>query len=754
MIKLVAFDFDGVFTDGKFYFNNESKLYKSYNGKDSFSLNLLKEQNIKTGIITNDKEISIEYAPHIFNRLNKYSIGSNKPKIEILDEWLTEYNLTFNEVAYIGDDLPDIDILRNVKFSACPNDAVDNVKKICNYICKKNGGDGVVREFVEKVLEINKNFDYSEVIDSNINNDGKITAVIPVRKGSTRCKRKNIRNFSDTNLLKLKIETLKKVKGIDEIIVSTDCDNMIKLALDLNVKIHKRENYFASSNCPNYEYWNHIAKNVGIYNNFMMVNAVSPLVNSNTIDKFINKFIKNNYKNMVTVHKQKKFFCNSENTKGINFDSEKSPNSQDLFPLSEITFGICIATREQIMKHKCIYGKNPVFFDLDNIESIDIDENSDFIQAELLHRENIINDDICKMILENRVDRPESVDCTIRDGGYLNNWEHTDDEVLECYKSVTKAGIDYFEIGFRTNKDLLKGKGKWCYSKEEDINRIVNQYKGTKICVMAKIGTFTIEDFIEKKNSNVDMVRVLVARSSVKNNIKISEYNEKDLLEAKQICLELLGFGYEVCLNLGCGDLIVDKEIQLIISIFHDVEIKTLYLADTYGGFNSNTLPKQIHNFYKQLDLYNSNLKLGLHIHNNNGDGLEKAKIAYFHGCNMIDSSINGLGRGSGNLKTEEYLHFISKNIDEYIQGIKSLLIFYEKFILSKKVYNKNKIQHHIYYNIAGKLSLHPDYILEILRNEDSKVEDDIDLILKLNKYTIENNCRNYDNKLIERLKK
>ena len=101
-------------------------------------------------------------------------------------------------------------------------------------------------------------------------NDGKITAVIPVRKGSTRCKNKNNRNFGNTNLLKLKIKTLKKIKGIEEIIVSTDCANMIRIATELNVQVHKRDMYYASSDCPNYKYWSHIAENVGKYNKLMI----------------------------------------------------------------------------------------------------------------------------------------------------------------------------------------------------------------------------------------------------------------------------------------------------------------------------------------------------------------------------------------------------------------------------------------------------------------------------------------------------
>ena len=528
MIKFVVFDFDGVFTDGKFYFDNSNNMKKCYNAKDTYSLKILKEYDIKCGIITNDKVISIEHAPHIFDRLDKVSLGSDEPKLDILDIWLKEYGYSYKEVAYIGDDLPDIPVLEKVGFSGCPNDAVDDVKKVSQYICKNKGGEGAVREFVDLIIK--NNISESEINDDiKVNNDGKITAVIPVRKGSTRCKNKNIRKFGDTNLLKLKIETLKKVKEIEEIIVSTDCENMAKIASDLNVKVHKRDKYYASSECPNYEYWDHIAKNVGIYNNFMMVNVVSPLINSNIINKFVNTFIENNYKNMVTVNNQKRFFCNLETKKGINFDSTKAPNSQELMPLAEITFGICISTRKDIIESKCIYGKNPSFFNLDNISSLDIDENYDFITAELLYNNNIFDDNICKIILEKRSDKIELLDCTIRDGGYLNNWNFSDEEVLDCYKAVTEAGYEYFEIGFRTNKDSLLNKGKWCYSTEDDINNIYKTYKGCKIAVMAKVGTVTIDDFIKKEESNISMVRVLLARATMEGKIQKSKYNELDI---------------------------------------------------------------------------------------------------------------------------------------------------------------------------------------------------------------------------------
>ena len=151
MIKLVLFDFDGVFTNGKIYFNSNGEIEKCYNGKDSYALKILKNNNIKTGIITADSSISLKNAFHIFKRLDKFHEGSFN-KLDILDKWLEEENMNYENVAYIGDDIPDIPILKKIGFSACPSDAIDDVKKICKYICKNKGGNGCVREFVEKIL--------------------------------------------------------------------------------------------------------------------------------------------------------------------------------------------------------------------------------------------------------------------------------------------------------------------------------------------------------------------------------------------------------------------------------------------------------------------------------------------------------------------------------------------------------------------------------------------------------------------------
>jgi arabinose-5-phosphate isomerase len=156
-INLVVFDFDGVFTDGKVYFSEDGKVQKRYEIKDGMALSLLKNKNIKTGVISNFKNQEINQIIISHLKFDIIYFGENK-KENILLEWLKELNLRQEQVAYIGDDINDIPVLKQVKFSACPNDATFQVKEIVDYVCEKKGGEGCVREFVDKILFFSQNW--------------------------------------------------------------------------------------------------------------------------------------------------------------------------------------------------------------------------------------------------------------------------------------------------------------------------------------------------------------------------------------------------------------------------------------------------------------------------------------------------------------------------------------------------------------------------------------------------------------------
>ena len=176
-INLVIFDFDGVFTDGKCYFDEKSNIKKYYNIKDGMGIKLLKDNKIKTGLISSystDKnillnELDIDDAIITHLKFDYVYIGCEK-KINILNNWMKELNINYDSLAYIGDDINDIENLKLVKFSPCPNDAVNECKQLVNYICENKGGEGCVREFVDKIInnqnpitiidEIKKEFNY------------------------------------------------------------------------------------------------------------------------------------------------------------------------------------------------------------------------------------------------------------------------------------------------------------------------------------------------------------------------------------------------------------------------------------------------------------------------------------------------------------------------------------------------------------------------------------------------------------------
>ncbi len=150
-IKLVAFDVDGVLTDGGLIFDENGHEYKVFNAKDGQGIVNLNNAGIVTAIITARKNGTVEHRAKNLN-IKELHQGS-KNKIATLNEIMEKYEISFEEIAYMGDDLPDICILEKVALKGCPADAVDEVKKVANFVSSKNGGHGAVREFCDYILK-------------------------------------------------------------------------------------------------------------------------------------------------------------------------------------------------------------------------------------------------------------------------------------------------------------------------------------------------------------------------------------------------------------------------------------------------------------------------------------------------------------------------------------------------------------------------------------------------------------------------
>ncbi len=150
-IKLVVLDVDGVFTDGGMFYTSSGDEMKKFNVKDGMAIAKAISLGVEFGIISAaSRSEVVELRAKILGIQNLY-VGK-KPKIEILESWLYEKNLSFENVAYIGDDVNDIAILEKVGIGACPNDAVHKAKMAADLILRTKGGEGCIREFIETYI--------------------------------------------------------------------------------------------------------------------------------------------------------------------------------------------------------------------------------------------------------------------------------------------------------------------------------------------------------------------------------------------------------------------------------------------------------------------------------------------------------------------------------------------------------------------------------------------------------------------------
>lgn len=153
-IKMIVFDFDGVFTDGTMTINSQGIQSKSYHCRDSYAIKMLKDRDIVVGIISAHKTDTYQHLSEInhFNKLDFLSSNATD-KLRVLNREREKYNLQWDEIAYMGDDIADLECLEKVGFSLCPSDAIEKVKKICWMKTKNSGGNCAVREITEYLID-------------------------------------------------------------------------------------------------------------------------------------------------------------------------------------------------------------------------------------------------------------------------------------------------------------------------------------------------------------------------------------------------------------------------------------------------------------------------------------------------------------------------------------------------------------------------------------------------------------------------
>jgi len=304
------------------------------------------------------------------------------------------------------------------------------------------------------------------------------------------------------------------------------------------------------------------------------------------------------------------------------------------------------------------------------------------------------------------------VDCTLRDGGYYNNWNFDRGLVQEYLNSLNNLGVSYVEMGFRSfqSKDF-KGPNWYTtdnYIKSFKIPRklkvgvMVNAFELISHPSGLKKATNTL--FSNKKFSRVDFVRLAC---------HFPEFSKT--LEAAKI---LKKKGYLVAVNFMQISECSEKEILDAGKLAEKVKIDILYFADSLGSMD-NSYIKNIVKILKK----NWRGDIGIHTHNNLGLALSNTTAAIKEGVSWVDSTVMGMGRGAGNAQTEYLILELDKfknNFQNNVSLLRLIKLYFEP------LFNKYKWGINSYYYLAGKFGIHPTYIQEMLNiklNENEMID-------------------------------
>lgn len=152
-IRLLAFDYDGVFTDGTILIDSDGKMLRQANAKDGFAVQWAMKQGLTIAIVSGGKEPSVEERMRGLG-VKEVHLGSHD-KLAVLNDLAERTGIALNEMAYMGDDMPDIPALNAVGLSCCPQDAAADVLPMCEHVSALPGGKGCVRELIEAHMKAN-----------------------------------------------------------------------------------------------------------------------------------------------------------------------------------------------------------------------------------------------------------------------------------------------------------------------------------------------------------------------------------------------------------------------------------------------------------------------------------------------------------------------------------------------------------------------------------------------------------------------
>ncbi len=272
----------------------------------------------------------------------------------------------------------------------------------------------------------------------------------------------------------------------------------------------------------------------------------------------------------------------------------------------------------------------------------------------------------------NHLDNIKILDCTLRDGSYVNNFTFTKEETFDIVSSLDSLGVEMIEVGHGIG---LGASSLSNYTKAKALDEDYMEM-ASKAIKNSKWGMFCIPNIaklsdIEKaSNYNIDFIRIGIEPTSFNDSIPY-------IKKAKEL-------GITVCINFMKSYTVTPKEFAQYVKRANKYDIDYIYIVDSAGGM----LPYRLKEYIEEIKSLNLNQKLGFHGHNNLGLAVANSLVALENGVEIIDVSLMGMGRGAGNTYFEQFISVLLKSgIDIDLNPVELSKVS-EKYILQ---YMKNQ---------------------------------------------------------------
>lgn len=299
------------------------------------------------------------------------------------------------------------------------------------------------------------------------------------------------------------------------------------------------------------------------------------------------------------------------------------------------------------------------------------------------------------------------LDCTLRDGGYCNEWKFGCENIHKIVSGLSEANIDIVECGFLTDRVRYDCNITKYTSLEECRPFICPEYAEKQFVVMMNYGEYDVDRLPEKDETAIDGIRVA--------------FHKRDMEEAIELCKKIQQKGYQVYIQPMVSVGYADEEFLQLIKCVNEFRPYAFYIVDSFGMMKEKDLVRL---FYMVEHNLNFNIRIGFHSHNNMQLSYSNAqKLVTIHTDRnlIIDTSVFGMGRGAGNLNTELFVEFLNENTGSAYE-LKPLLSIIDEII--NEFYQQNYWGYSLPNYLSAKHNAHPNYAKYLDDQKTLTVED------------------------------